>query len=372
MRSSTTSSRTIRTRGARWRWRPPPASSSSSARCRRRTTSTCRRWCVAPSARSATPTAASASTGRRAARMTAIKEQSPDIAMGVDHALEAREGIEPDELGAGDQGMMFGYASDETAELMPMPILLAHRVARRLAEVRKDGTLPVPAPRRQEPGDGRVRRRRQAAAGRHRARQHPARPRRRPRPTCADGGARAGRATRRSRRPARRRHAPSRQPDRALRDRRADGRLRAVRAARSSSTPTAAWPATAAAASAARTRPRSTAPAPTWRATSPRTSSPPAWRGGASCSWPTPSAWPSRSRSTSQTFGTGAVAGRAPGDAGRASLRPAPGGHHPRPRPAPPDLPPDRGLRALRAHRPRPAVGADRPRRRAAQRRGRG
>ena len=78
--------------------------------------------------------------------MTAIKEQSPDIAMGVDHALEAREGIEADEPGAGDQGMMFGYATDESDELMPMPIMLAHRVARRLAEVRKDGTLPFLRP----------------------------------------------------------------------------------------------------------------------------------------------------------------------------------------------------------------------------------
>ena len=78
--------------------------------------------------------------------MTAIKEQSPDIARGVDHALEAREGREADEIGAGDQGMMFGYASDESDELMPMPILLAHRVARRLAEVRRDGTLPFLRP----------------------------------------------------------------------------------------------------------------------------------------------------------------------------------------------------------------------------------
>jgi len=78
--------------------------------------------------------------------ITAIKEQSPDIALGVDHALETRESNAPDELGAGDQGMMFGYASDETEELMPMPILLAHRLARRLAEVRKDGTLPFLRP----------------------------------------------------------------------------------------------------------------------------------------------------------------------------------------------------------------------------------
>ncbi len=53
--------------------------------------------------------------------LTALKEQSPDIAQGVDRALEAREGRDPDELGAGDQGMMFGYASDESDELMPMP-----------------------------------------------------------------------------------------------------------------------------------------------------------------------------------------------------------------------------------------------------------
>jgi S-adenosylmethionine synthetase len=78
--------------------------------------------------------------------MTAIKEQSPDIARGVDHALEAREGRETDELGAGDQGMMFGYATDESDEFMPMPVMLAHRVARRLAEVRRDGTLPFIRP----------------------------------------------------------------------------------------------------------------------------------------------------------------------------------------------------------------------------------
>ena len=78
--------------------------------------------------------------------ITALKEQSPDIALGVDHALEAKQGTDPDELGAGDQGMMFGYASDETPELMPMPIQLAHQVSRRLAEVRRAGTLPFLRP----------------------------------------------------------------------------------------------------------------------------------------------------------------------------------------------------------------------------------
>ncbi|WP_122644872.1 methionine adenosyltransferase [Luxibacter massiliensis] len=82
--------------------------------------------------------------------ITAIDEQSADIALGVDKALEAKENKMSDDeieaIGAGDQGMMFGYASDETEEFMPYPIAMAHKLSRRLTDVRKNGTLPYLRP----------------------------------------------------------------------------------------------------------------------------------------------------------------------------------------------------------------------------------
>ena len=101
--------------------------------------------------------------------LTAIHEQSPDIALGVDTAWERKsdpnDNDDFDVIGAGDQGMMFGYACNETPELMPMPISLAHRLTSRLTEARKTGELPWLPAGRQEPGDGGIRGRQAASCG---------------------------------------------------------------------------------------------------------------------------------------------------------------------------------------------------------------
>ena len=86
--------------------------------------------------------------------ITSIDEQSPDIAMGVDKAAEQKAGADDlyDEIGAGDQGMMFGYACDDTDDLMPMPIWLAHRLARPPRRGPQVGRAALRPPRRQDPG----------------------------------------------------------------------------------------------------------------------------------------------------------------------------------------------------------------------------
>ena len=229
--------------------------------------------------------------------ITSIDEQSPDIAQGVDKAKEIRDGLTDhyDEVGAGDQGMMFGYACDDTDDLMPMPIWLAHRLARRLTAVRKEGILDYLRP------DGKTQVSIVYEDGKPKALIHgadlePARSRHRHRRADAQRPHRARDQAHRARRCSR---ATSTRCS-STRPARSSSAVRtptvASPAARSSSTPTAAWPVTVVARSAARTRPRSTARPRTRCATWRRTSSPPASPRAARCRSRTRSASRTRSR----------------------------------------------------------------------------
>ena len=286
--------------------------------------------------------------------LVSLDEQSPDIAQGVDDSEEVRSGTSGEDLlnkqGAGDQGMMFGYACDETDVLMPLPIHLAHRMAERLAEVRRAGTVPYLRPDGKtqvtfDYTDGKPTRLRTVLIStqhndgidrdeviRPDLIEHVIRP-------VVPGAVR------------RRRLRGVREPDRPVRDRWPGGRRRPDRPQdhrrhlRRHGPPR---------------RRRLLGQGPVQGRPLGRLRGPLGGqergrlrcrRRAARCRSPTPSAWPTRSRCMVETFGTETVDNASIVDAVDADLRPAPGGHPARPRPAPADLQADRGLRALRAAR---------------------
>ena len=297
-----------------------------------------------------------------------IDEQSPDIALGVDRSLEARAG-DDDEfelIGAGDQGMMFGYACRETEELMPLPIVLAHNLTRHLAAVRKNGDIPYLRPDGKSQvtveydGDRPVRVEAVVVSTQHDPEIPLEEIRREITENVIDHvipGSMHDDA-----------HARLRQSDRPLRDRRPEGRRRTDRDARSSPTRTAAWRATAAARSPERIPTkvdRSGAYAARWVAKNivARGTRRSLRGAGRVCD---------RRRASDERLGRDLRHRTASRRAHRQApsleifdLRPAAIIHHLQS--APPDLQADGVLRPLRPPGSRSAVGATRPRRRAAQ-----
>ena len=358
-RSSMRSSATTRSRAWRARRRPRPASCWCSARSRPRPTSTSRRSSATPSATSATRAPSTASTTSPAARSSSVKEQSPDIAMGVDAALETRDDAAPAARARRRR------PGDDVRLRLPRDAR-AHAAADRP----RPPAWPAAWPRSASPAscricgpDGKTQVTVEYSKGV---------------PTGSDGRRRGPARSRRPRRsasgPTSSRRSSCRRIPKDLRevdpvmhvnptgrfvtggpmgDAGLTGRKIIVDT-------TAAWPATAAARSRARIRPRSTARRRTPRAGWPRTSSRPAWPTGSRSRWPTASASPGRSASRSSRSARARSPTSEIQGLDRAPFRPAPGVDHRRPRPAPAALPPDRGLRPLRPAGPRPAVGADR------------